>query len=279
MLRKTAYLTVIVLIISFTAYSVITASKQERGDKNHWKNGMFRQDSVNISGVSDGIIKARIDGAWKEYKIRTLSKGFIKWNLESRMKMISGKGMPSLAGAHNSMFATYGAKRLDSQVSVNNAVKSTGLAPKKEKIDGMLKKIKDTWESAQEEKLEVLKSFYKNEDNYDFTKLVSLDIVTNEDFESHTFLNLMENPVSAVLYLDWQCYELKAIVRLVHPKDDKIEEYEKKLLEWTNLIHNYYHTGKQEIKYIGIICYIIEEYDNSPSKNGWGRRITPELGK
>ncbi|MEW6684765.1 MAG: hypothetical protein AB1393_00980 [Candidatus Edwardsbacteria bacterium] len=251
--------------------------KEHNPEGHYWKNGMFKQDNVDTSQEKEGIIKAKFNGAWHTYQTQSLPPAFLNWNFSARIKTLEeikeGKP-PSLAGPHNGAVATYGGRRLDSQVSINNAIKGMGFAPKEERIKETSKKLKETISQSQEKKLEILKSFYQERENlFDTKKQVSLELYTSPEFETHTFLNLMENPVASVVFLDFPCFELRTVVRLVHPKDTSASRYERHLLEYTNLVHSYFH-GEFKEDFIAMIFHLLEVFDNSPGKKR-GIRIVP----
>lgn len=256
------------------------AGKLEHGKKNFWQDGDFKQTSVDMSGYGKGLIKARIDNEWQEYKIRSASDSFKKWNTEKRIEFLetikSGK-MPELGGPHSGAVATYGLGRLDSRFTLNNAIKGIGLAPKDERIDEVIGRLRDTYESSMSEKMEVLKSFYEDPDNIDWRKQTSLELYATPDFETHTFLNVMDNPVATLVFLDIPSLELRTIARIVHPDDKTALTSEKKLLEFVNLAHSYMH-GEFPRLYPLLVFYIVEEFDNTPGRMR-GIRVVPERPK
>ena len=102
---------------------LLFAGKWEHADKNFWKDSKFKQPSVDIARYTDGVIKAQVDGQWKEYQIRTASEPFRKWNCEKRIEFIDNikKGqMPGWGGPHSGAVATYGLGRLDSEFTLNS---------------------------------------------------------------------------------------------------------------------------------------------------------------
>ena len=177
-------------------------------------------------------------------------------------------------GPHQGAVATYGLGRLDSKFTLNNAIKGIGLAPKDENIDKAIKKLKETFESSMPEKMDVLKSFYENPNFFDWRKQTSLELYSTPTFETHTFLNAMDNPVATVVYLDMPSFELRTIVRIVHPEDKSALPSEKKLLEFVNLAHEYMH-GKFSRIFPLLLFYINEEFDNTPGSK-LGIRTVPE---
>lgn len=254
------------------------AGKWERSKKNFWQNGKFVQKSVDVSLYGSGKIKSKIDGKWQVYNLIEVNKEFIEWNLKSRLEFIdvikSGK-MPQLGGPHSGVVATYGLKRLDSQFSLNNAVKGMGLAPKDEKIDEAIELLKSTFDKKLPEKMDVLRSLYENADFFDWRKQTSLELYTTKEFETHTFLNIMENPIATIVFVDIPSYELRTIARIVHPDDDSPLPSEKKLLQFVNLAHEYMH-GKFPRIFPLLLFYIVEVFDNTPGSKR-GIRVSPEL--
>ena len=201
---------------------MLWAGKLEHSKKDFWKDKKFIQNSLDMSGYKNGMIKAKIDGDWKEFKIRKASNEFIKWNLEKRLKFLEDikKGVMGWGGPHQGAVATYGLGRLDSRFTVNNAIKGIGLAPKDENLDEAIKRLKDTFEKPMLEKMDILKSLYeKDADYFDWRKQTSLELYSTPTFETHTFLNAMDNPVATVVYLDIPSFEIRTIARVVHPED------------------------------------------------------------
>ena len=256
---------------------LLWSGKLEKGTKNFWKNGDFVQPSVDMSGYKKGLIKARIDNEWQEFNIRSASKDFMEWNMTKRIEFLehikTGK-MPGFGGPHSGAVATYGLGRLDSRFTLNNAIKGIGLAPKDENIDAAIKRLRDTYESPMKEKMDVLKSFYENADFVDWRKQTSLELYATPDFETHTFLNVMDNPVATLVFLDIPSLELRTIVRIVHPDDKSALPSERKLLEFVNLAHSYMH-GEFPRLYPLLLFYIVEEFDNTPGRKR-GIRVVPE---
>lgn len=259
---------------------MLWAGKLEHSKKDFWKDKKFIQNTVDMSGYKNGVIKAKIDDAWQEFKIRKASDAFIKWNAEQRLEFLdrikTGK-MPGWGGPHSGAVATYGLGRLDSKFTVNNAIKGIGLTPKDENIDKAISKLKETYESPMPEKMDVLKSFYENPDFFDWRKQTSLELYSTPEFETHTFLNVMDNPVATMVFLDIPSFELRTIVRIVHPEDKLALPSEKKLLEFVNLAHEYMH-GKFPRVFPLLLFYIIEEFDNTPGSKR-GIRTVPERPK
>jgi len=242
---------------------------------NIWKGNLFKQESVNSSQFREGIIRARVDGKWQKYEIRALPDAFIEWNLNSRLESFKDmmKGKFRLAGPHSGMIASYGIGRKDSRFTLNNAVKGFGFAPKEEFIDEKLQFMKDTIEESMPKKMEFLVELYEHPEVLNTNIQTSLELYSTPEFETHSFLNLIRNPQGTIVFLDNPSYEIRTIVRVIHPEDKTADHYERKIVEYTNLIHSYFH-GKFSKDFIGLICYVIEVFDNSPGKkDGMGKRI------
>ncbi len=257
----------------------LLAGKWERSRSvNYWQGKGFRQ--TNLEPLKAGLIKAKINGSWREFKLRELSSEFLDWNFKARLETIealkTGKP-PSLAGPHSAAVATYGGGRLDSGFTVNNAIKGMGFVPTRERIGKKIRELKENFDAPMPEKLKILSAGYEDRSLWDRRKQVSLELYTTPDFETHTFLNLMANPVASVVFLDYPSYELRALVRMVHPEDRSASQEEREILEYINLVHSFFH-GKFEKKFIAMILYLVEEFDNTPgSRKGMGRRVVPPL--
>ncbi len=237
----------------------------------------FRQKTVDTTNVQNGVIKARIDGKWQEYRIISLPKKFVDWNMKSRLKTLKeiekGK-MPEWAGPHSGSVASYGVGRQDSRFTLNNAVKGIGFVPHPEFIKDRIRNMEETIKSSMLEKLIFLQSIYQERDKIDFTKQVSLELYTTPNFKTHSFLNLMENPLATIVFLDIPSFELRTICKIVHPKDKNVAEFEMDIVKYTNLVHSYFH-GKFTRAFPALIFYVIEVFDNTPGEmEGMGKRIT-----
>lgn len=264
--------------LAFFIFILVTVQHCSRARHQFWKGGMFHQETVDASLVEKGLIRAKVDGKWQEFKIRELPEEFLKWNIERRAETIEKirKGeMPSLAGPHNAMVASHGLRRYDTRFTINNAVKGMGFLPRKEKLQGVIELLEATVSEPFPRKLAILDSLYgKADEIFDKTRQVSLELYSTPRFETHTFLNEMVNPGVAIVFLDIPSFEVKAIAHLLHPDDPELSPYERSVVKYANLIHSYFH-GEFPKMFIAVIYYVIEVYDNSPGKGGKGVRIVP----
>ncbi len=240
-----------------------------------WKGDYFHQKTVDTSRVRSGLIRAKVGGKWREYELKELNDAFMSWNTKDRLanlETMKGGKMPDWSGAHNAAVATFGKNRGDSLFTLNNAIKGTGLCPKEERLPELIDRLKSTQNNDYPEKFAVLESLYQDDSLWDRKKLISLELYVNPDFETHTFLNQMENPVSTIVYLDIPSYEIRTIARLLHPADPDLDPYEKNMVSYINTIHSYMHSHFTDIV-PAVLYHVIEVFDNSPAgRGGEGKR-------
>ncbi len=267
----------------------ILGRRAEAGDLEHggvalWDSGLFRQDNVDLSSEDEGIIRAGTGGVWTDYPVTPLPDRFMEWNLSARRAMLdsisdmmSGKGGPgpSLAGPHNAAMATCGVRRRDSLLEINNAFKGIGMCPSRSRVKELIRHMSDTADAPMPERIATLASLYGDAANFDRTRLITLELYATPSFETHTFLNLMENPATSLVFLDSTSFEVRGIAELVHPADTGAPEYSRDLVTYTNLAHSYFH-GEFPRLFPGIIVHVTEVFDNSPG-TGLGVRIAPPL--
>ncbi|RKY12180.1 MAG: hypothetical protein DRP82_06855 [Planctomycetota bacterium] len=240
-----------------------------------WRDGYCRQTTVNTSRLSEGIISAQIDGKWQELKLVKLPDGFIRWAIRKRATD-PAKDASGFLAAHCGLVATYGCPRSDSKFHINNAAKGIGFLPKPDKIAEINRTIENAFNKPLKERLSLLRKLYQDFDKYfDRTRLVSLELYSNPKFETQTFINQMTNPACSIVFLDMTSYELKAIPHLLHPDDPNLSEYEREVVRFANLMHDFGHGAKRisAHKFITVVYYITEVFDNSPRSKG--RRVSP----
>lgn len=243
-----------------------------------WENGYFINKNIRSKG--DTLMVQNGD-KWSKYALTPLPDAFIDWSVQTRMETFAsireGK-MPRLAGAHNGMVASYGLNRGDSEFLINNAVKGMGFCPDEEHIDSIIKLLESTInEEDFEIKLQTLEGLYRNaKDVYAHDKLLSLELYSEPQFQTGTFINQYINPRVSIVFLDIPSYEIKAIAQMLHPDNPELTAYEKKVVRYANLIHSYFHGDFAKI-FIAVIYNTIEVFDNSPGKGGKGMRMMPLL--
>ena len=249
----------------------------EHGDVNYWKDSTFHQTSIDMKSYVQGMIRAKVDGKWQDFQVRDLPKAFRDWSFSGRHSYIEHlrkDEMPPLAGPHNGIVASHGMQRKDSKMSINNAVKGMGFLPTREKLPEMLELLKRTWDDSISRKLDILDSLYTNcQGSFETNKLVSLELYAKPSFETHTFLNEMTDPGVSIVFLDMKSFEVRAIAQLLHPRDPKLSDYEKTVVEWCNKIHDYFH-GEMPWRSIAVVYHVTEVFDNSPGRMK-GVRVVP----
>jgi len=258
------------------------AQEGPRERETYWQpEGHFIQETVDLTNIDDQIIRARVDGEWKEFYNRELSQDYIDWSFGERISRLTG-GMMCLDGAHSGCLATYGANRGDSVFTLNAAFKGFGFLPDKSHLDDALEEVLANWDASTMAKAAILLDFYSDQSMWDFHTLTSLELYTSQDFETHSFLNQMANPVATINWLAIPgSYEVRAIPRLVHPLDPDLPEFDHKQVQWINAMHDFYHGGNypdpDNLPYIAAIYYVVEVFDNSPYPGPMGVRVTPPL--
>lgn len=260
------------------------AGEWEQGMEEFWTDGRFVQETVDASLESQGIVRARLDGSWKEFQTVQLPEDFMEWNLRARLEtlenlslMFSGEGgsPPSLAGPHNAAMATWGGKRADSVMEINNAFKGMGLCPRRGLIRDVLAQMEEVMSAGMGRRLQFLRDLYSTAENFDLSKMISLELYSTPEFETHTFINLMERPTTSLVFLDSKSYEVRGVGQLVAPGDDRCGEYAADIVSYTNKAHSLFH-GDFPRLYPGILVHITAVFDNSPG-TGRGVRIAPPL--
>ena len=257
--------------------------------ESFWREGgkYFVQTNVDPSGIDDGVIRARVDGRWQDFAIREVTTDFLKWNFAKRKAMLNTMmtGKYDLYNdIHSAAVASYGANRGDSRLTLNVAFKGTGWIPTKHYIKDKIQLYADTYNASEMKKYQILTDNYAHQEWWRRDVLGSHDLYTTQDFESHTFLNQMVNPVSAICFLDMISYEIRAVVRLLHPEDPSLTEYERDLVTWVNYAHDWFHGtptgGPLTAHRIVTLYYVTEMFDNSPigqTDLAGGHRVIPVM--
>ncbi len=280
-------------------------------------NEFFRQTVVNAKRVNtDNTIWAKVDGWWQQYEIAGFNEEFLHWYADDTFRWyeyIFERGeTPPNGGHHTPGIATYSNRRIgrgDSRFHLNNAFKSVTIAPKVENLDyylGVYKQILDynagLTRDPGEYSLAWKKNLLRNYDFWDRRVLLSTDLYSGQGItadtstgeinveqtfgfkESHYLLNTMVNPVANVLYLDSftanaaPTWEMRAIAVNTHwnnPDDDEMTLLHQKYRQAVMWPHMLQHG--QTDHHIGVVFYIIEQFDNRDSEQppGRGMRVVP----
>lgn len=292
-----------------------------------------KQHNAKTTSIDDGIIWSKLDNLWRKFKIRELSQEFMEWGCSERYfyyddRIGSGSdGPPSVmknGGIHHGTVATYGnwIGRKDSSFHLNNAVKGTALCPSRETILELLPILEQLKIDNPPDKLnqyyEIMHGIYSDINNFDKTKMLTLELYTQPTSgtlydagykETHTFANMMANPICTIGFLQQEHpqknyfdpdgdggynnfpygvhFEVRAIPRVIHCWAPNMgNEYDKFDYEntddpdalfgyWVNFLHTFYHGGRANVT--TVIYYVNEQFNNTPADPGRGIRVVPPL--
>lgn len=272
----------------------VAADEWGREDNIPWywsPEGYPMHANVDTGNISEGIIRARVDGLWRRFNIIEVNQEFKDWNFAERLQRLENLragGPPSFGGAHMPAVVTHGGiKRGDSDFSLNCAFKGMELAPKEEKIQELLDAIEAKFNSSLPDKIQLQIDMYSDPDLWDHSKLVSLEIFTvppGEPYrvegyaETHTFRNQMRNPQSTVCFCAksvFSSFELKTIAHIVHMNDETVNTYERQLVKFANYQRALYHGATMigGIDVMGVIYHVVEEFNNTPDAGHRGARV------
>ena len=256
--------------------------------RTFWRPGdFFVQENVDTASLEKSIIRSKVDGIWRDFVVVSMPMRYIRWSLGHRIARLENLAQSlidhrELAGPHNACVATYGGSGRDSAVSLNTAFKGMGFVPRKERIGATIQEIeteKERIESRENgdfmaimaEKTNVLRKLYGDVDLFDSKKQISMELFTTPHYMTHTFLNMMANPIASFSFLAYPTFELRAIPQLLHHRNPALTEYERQMVAYVNLIHSFIHG--QEETHIACVYHIIEVYDDTPSDDAKGMRL------
>lgn len=282
--------------ISLLALPLITRVKSAFGKSDGYNAAGYWQGpegsqycvhkTVYAGEVDSGYIWARIDKVWKRFTIRDVESKFWEWNngerVQSFQEKIDGTSKPTAGGPHSPMVATYGfgKGRGDSSFRINNKVVGMEAVPVKDKIEEINNEMLDMVNSNADmmTKLQYLKSIHQ-QNIWRKDIEAGLEYFTTPDFETHTFLNLMENPLTTLCfqgcYNIFTSFEVRCIAQVVHPQDPNITKDFLNIAKYPYILHGFYHGFPPEGYTIpAVIYYHIEEFDNSMADKP-GQRLVP----
>jgi hypothetical protein len=267
------------------------ASDGLTGNKNYWSEAdgvtYCMQKTVYDGEIIKGYIWARIDGRWKRYRIRSLEQTFWTWHREEMMKSFEQQLADTpyeyrAGGPHSPSVATYGNRRGrgDSDFHINNKIIGLQATPKQDKVkelnDAMLQMIEEN--AAYKTKVAWLKGI-NEQDIWRADLQTGIEYFTTPDFETHTFLNLMENPAATLCFQGrydiFTSFEVRCIAQIVDPRDPRITEDQRQLAQFPAILHGFYHNNVPEVP--AVFYWPVEEYDNS-AKDKPGQRLVKRIG-
>jgi len=258
--------------------------------ESFWKSGgWFVHDTVDASQVEQGIIRARLGGAWRDLSLGELPERFVVWSFSERLPKLKhmaehGFDPRDLDGPHNACVATFGGPEGDSFTALNTAYKGMGFLPRPDRVEEALTRVRGMGRRFQESgagmqelmtlTTNFLATLYEDADLWDRRKQVSLELFSHRDKATHTFANMLANPVASCSFLAFPTFEIRAVPQLLHPQDPDLSEQARLAVDWTNAIHDFAHgaggSGQQRIT---CVYHVVELYDDTPSADGRGRRL------
>lgn len=292
---------------SLLSLPIITNAKSAIGEsifgwrKNYWKGSegseYFVNRTVNTTQIDSGYIQARVDGWWRRFQLRDSDEDFWNWNFDERLQRLEIQQDPEwlanptaiAGGPAQPWLATYGNRRGrgDSAFHLNNKVVYISLAPKEEYIEEINNRMLDDIDKgiSFRDDLQWWIDIHYDRDLWRKDIQVAMEVFCTPEFETHTFLNLMENPVSTIGYHAFsdnnKSYELRTIAQIGHPRASNLSDYERALILHPSIQFVWSHAGIATRDMInglpGIIFYHIEEFDNSMGPNGI--RVVKRIGQ
>lgn len=280
------------LAVGLDSKSAFAAKKKAAKEEPRWRDDYCVQTNIDLSKrESKGIIRARVDGKWDEYKVCKLPREYSAWSFDTRvndLKTMSdafkANKFPDfrtmMLGPHSGAVASYGGFKRDSVFSINNAFKGIGWFPKKENMKDVLKAFDEANKKLNGiQKLDFLADYYtKQRKIYDKTMQVSLELYSVPQFETHSFLNVMENPVVSMVFLDKVSYEFRAITQFIDPRDPNLNDFDRDIVNYINMMHKFFHGDRFPKDFIAAVYHVIEVFDNSPgNKDAKGQKMKTKL--
>lgn len=257
--------------------------------RSWWRDGgrYFRHDTVDTRRLSQGIVRARVDGRWRDFPTVDLPPAFVQWSFAERRARLDrlAQGIFShreLAGPHNACVATYGGHPREGRISLNTAYKGMGWLPREPVLGRLLTELQQAsalpeprsegeYLRQMQGKARFLDGLYRRPELFDTRCHVSLELFTFWKYYTHTFLNLMANPVASASFLAYPTFELRAIAQLLHPADPDLTPQERQSVAFINAIHDFVHGGAAPR--IACIYHVIEVYEDTPTRGAQGKKL------
>ena len=157
-----------------------------------------------------------------------------------------------------------------------------GFTPTEERLPGTLDELGEESERIRRassgdfmadmrEKIKFLAGLYNDASRFDMTRQVSLELFTEPGYATHTFLNMMANPIVSASFLAYPTFEIRAVSQLLHPENPALTPHERDVVRYTNAIHDFVHGGSGDR--MTCIYHICEVFDDTPNKGGAGTRL------
>jgi hypothetical protein len=192
--------------------------------------------------------------------------------------------------------------RGDSQFHLNCTPKGFTIIPKAENIEYIAKRVQDMYNDPDADlPVDVFKlrqELYADKSLWDKTKFATLELYSGRPIdaedpgneggiygfdETHTFQNLMVNPMATLAYMSLfeddkmgiPTFEFRGFCWLISDYNPNLTEYERAIHDYINLAHCGYHGGSCVIA--TNLFVITEEFNNTPGYDpiGRGKRVVP----
>lgn len=240
------------------------------------------QATVKNVDLANDTITARVEGRWRTLKIRELDQGFRDFQSNALVAIydyIMTERSPFFGGVYcPAIISDGGIKRGDSLFKLNGAYKFVFPCPKEAYIDDITNGLMERLDDADERRT-WMKANWADQSLWDYRIQVGRDETVmgpadqikrrndENNRETHTFRNLMENPLAIVLYLssnNFISYEVRTICHYAAPPADfttEPEGYEAKISRFINVLG--YTSHQVDHKFPAMIFYTVEAFDNS----------------
>jgi len=206
------------------------------GDHKHlWHtdangNLYFVAKNLKTDKIDQSKVKAKVDGEWKEYQIKSFDDEFHTWWIAEKdwyynqlIGFFEGTfedfNIPN-GGHHHPMLCTYGVKksgRGDSEFHLNCTPKGFTIIPKVEYMDQIMEEIEAVYNDPNAAlPVDVFKKrqeLYHQKDLWDTTRFATLELYSGRPInandgggcygfkETHTFSHVMDNPMATLTYM------------------------------------------------------------------------------
>jgi len=240
------------------------------------------QKTVYDGEVNRGYIWARVDGWWRRFQIRNLEETYWNWHFSEMLKSFEEQLSPEpyvfrAGGPHSPSVASYGNRRGrgDSSFHLNSKIIGLSAVPDqahiKEMNDTMLSMIDESAEY--KAKVAWLKGIHE-QDIWRKELQPGIEYFTTPDFETHTFLNLMENPVATLCFQGrydiFTSFEIRCIAQILDPRNPAVTGDLLDIVKFPAILHGFYHNNVPEVP--AVLYWPVEEFDNT-AKDKPGQRL------
>jgi hypothetical protein len=255
--------------------------------KNYWATNSEGkkyciQKTVYAGEVDRGYIWARVDGWWRRFQIRNLEETYWNWHFSEMLKSFEEQLSPEpyvfrAGGPHSPSVASYGNRRGrgDSSFHLNSKIIGLSAVP----AQAHIKEINDTMLSMIDESAEYktkvawLKAIHE-QDIWRRELQPGIEYFTTPDFETHTFLNLMENPVATLCFQGrydiFTSFEIRCIGQILDPRNPAVTGELLEIVKFPSILHGFYHNNVPEVP--AVLYWPVEEFNNTV-KDKPGQRL------